>query len=72
MALSLQIENLTKSVGDRMLFADVTFGVEEGDKIGIIAKNGTGKTTLLRCIAGLESPDSGRVILRSGLRIGML
>lgn len=47
MAISLLIENLTKSVGDRMLFADVTFPVEEGDKIGIIAKNGTGKTTLL-------------------------
>lgn len=72
MAVSLQIENLTKSVGDRMLFADVTFGVEEGDKIGIIAKNGTGKTTMLRCIAGKESPDSGKVTLRSGLRIGML
>ena len=72
MAVSLQIENLTKSVGDRMLFADVTFGVNEGDKIGIIAKNGTGKTTMLRCIAGKEASDSGKVTLRSGLRIGML
>lgn len=72
MAISLLIENLTKSVGDRMLFADVTFPVEEGDKIGVIAKNGTGKTTLLRCIAGKESPDSGTVTLRSGVRIGML
>ncbi len=72
MAISLLIENLTKSVGDRMLFADVTFSVEEGDKIGIIAKNGTGKTTLLRCIAGIEAADSGTVTLRSGVRVGML
>lgn len=56
MAISLLIENLTKSVGDRMLFADVTFSVEEGDKIGIIAKNGTGKTTLLRCIVASRLP----------------
>ncbi len=72
MATCLQIENLTKSYGDRMLFADVTFGVDEGDKIGIIAKNGTGKTTMLRCIAGLEGADSGTVTPRSGLRVGML
>lgn len=72
MAISLLIENLTKSVGDRMLFSDVTFPVEEGDKIGIIAKNGTGKTTLLRCIAGKEAADSGTVTLRSGVRVGML
>ncbi len=68
----LQIENLTKSYGDRMLFSDVTFGVYEGDKIGIIAKNGTGKSTLLNIIAGNESPDSGNVIFRNGLRVGIL
>ncbi|MBD5213527.1 MAG: ABC-F family ATP-binding cassette domain-containing protein [Bacteroidales bacterium] len=68
----LQVENLTKSVGDRVLFADVTFGVNEGDKIGIVAKNGTGKTTLLRCIAGLESPDSGRITFHGNLRLGLL
>ena len=49
----LQIEELTKSYGDRVLFSDVTFGINEGDKVGLIAKNGTGKTTLLRIIAGL-------------------
>lgn len=68
----LQIENLTKSVGDRMLFADVTFGVNEGDKIGIVAKNGTGKTSLLRIIAGVDAPDSGTVTPRAGLRIAIL
>lgn len=68
----LQIEGLTKSYGDRMLFADVTFGINEGDKIGIVAKNGTGKSTMLRIIAGKEAPDSGTVTARSGLRIGYL
>lgn len=72
MASLLQIENLTKSYGDRMLFADVTFGIDEGDKIGLIAKNGTGKTTLLRCIAGIEPFDSGTVTPRNGLRLGYL
>ncbi len=68
----LQIENLTKSFGDRLLFGDVTFGINEGDKIGIIAKNGSGKTTMLRIIAGKESPDSGSIIARNGLRIVLL
>ena len=66
----LQIENLTKSYGDRILFSDVTFGVNQGDKIGLIAKNGTGKSTLLRIIAGLESPDSGSITFRNDLRVG--
>lgn len=68
----LQLENLTKSHGDRMIFADVTFGINQGDKIALIAKNGTGKTTLLRCIAGKESADSGSITPRTDLRIGML
>ncbi len=72
MASYLQVENLTKSVGERMLFADVTFGVNEGDKIGLIAKNGTGKTTLLRILAGKEAPDSGNVTFRSDNRVAIL
>ncbi len=68
----LQLENLTKSYGDRMLFSDITFGVNQGDKIGLIAKNGTGKTTLLRIIAGKESPDSGTVTFRSGIKVGIV
>lgn len=72
MASYLQVENLTKSVGERMLFADVTFGVNEGDKIGLIAKNGTGKTTLLRILAGKESPDSGNVTFRTDSRVAIL
>lgn len=72
MANLLSVENLTKSYGDRMLFADITFGVDEGDKIGVVARNGTGKTTMLRIIAGDESADSGTVVCRNGLRIGYL
>lgn len=68
----LQIENLTKSFGDRVLFSDVTFGVYEGDKIGLIAKNGSGKTTLLRIIAGEEPYDSGELVFRNDLRVGYL
>lgn len=68
----LQLENLTKSHGDRMIFADVTFGINQGDKIALIAKNGTGKTTLLRCIAGTESADSGKITPRKDLKTGFL
>lgn len=68
----LQIENLSKSFGDRMLFSDVTFGIYEGDKIGVIAKNGSGKTTLLRIIAGLEDYDSGNIVFRNDLRVSYL
>lgn len=68
----LQVEDLTKSYGDRMLFDSITFGVNEGDKIGVIAKNGTGKSTLLRLLSGKESPDSGTVTFRNDLRVGFL
>lgn len=68
----LQVEDLTKSYGDRLLFDSVTFGVNEGDKIGLIAKNGTGKSTLLRILSGAEAPDSGSVTFRTGLRVGFL
>lgn len=68
----LQIEGLTKSFGDRMLFEDVTFGVYEGDKIGIIARNGDGKSTFLNILTGREDYDSGRVVYRNGLRVGYL
>ena len=68
----LQIEELTKSYGDRVLFSEVTFGINEGDKVGLIAKNGTGKTTLLRIIAGLEDYDSGKITFHNDLRVGYL
>ncbi len=68
----LSIENLSKSYGDRLLFADIAFGVDEGEKIGIVARNGTGKSTLLRILAGEESPDDGKVVYRRDLRVGYL
>ena len=68
----LQIEGLTKSFGDRMLFADVTFGVYQGDKIGLIAQNGKGKSTLLSIISGEMDYDSGNVVFRTGLKVGYL
>ncbi len=68
-AVFLQVDELTKSVGDRMLFENVTFGINEGDKIGIVAKNGTGKTTLLNIIAGKDVPDSGSVTFRADLKV---
>ncbi|MCM1310435.1 MAG: ABC-F family ATP-binding cassette domain-containing protein [Bacteroides sp.] len=68
----IQIDRLTKSYGDRLLFCDVTFGINRGDKIGLIAKNGTGKTTMLRIIAGIEAPDSGTVTLRSGIKVALI
>ena len=68
----LQIENLSKSYGDRLLFGDITFGVNEGDKIGIIAKNGTGKSTLLKIICDKEVYDSGNITFRKDIRVGYL
>lgn len=68
----LQIDGLTKSFGDLVLFEDITFGVAQGQKIGLIAKNGTGKTTLLNIIAGKEDYDKGAVVFRNGLRVGYL
>jgi len=68
----LQVEGLTKSFGDLVLFENLTFGIFEGDRIGLIAKNGTGKTTLLNIITGKEDYDSGNVVYRRDLRIGYL
>lgn len=70
--VQLNIDKLTKSFGDLMLFEDITFGIEQGQKIGLIAKNGSGKTTLLNIIAGKEDYDSGAVIFRNDLRVGYL
>jgi len=68
----LQVDGLTKSFGDLVLFEDISFGIAEGQRIGLIAKNGTGKTTLLNILTGKESYDSGSVVFRRGLRIAYL
>ncbi|MDT8903604.1 ABC-F family ATP-binding cassette domain-containing protein [Anaeroselena agilis] len=68
----LSIENLAKSYGERVLFTNVSFGVDEDDKIGLIGVNGTGKSTFLKVIAGLEPADGGKVTRGSGVRVGYL
>lgn len=68
----LSIENLTKSYGERVLFADVTFGVDEGDKIGLIGVNGTGKSTFLKLVAGVEQADAGKVTKGSSVEVRYL
>lgn len=68
----LQVDNLTKSFGDLVLFENISFGVVEGQRMGLIAKNGTGKTTLLNIISGKEGYDSGNVVFRRDLRVGYL
>lgn len=68
----LQIDSLTKSFGDLLLFKDISFGIAEGDKIGLIAANGSGKTTLLNIISGKEPYDSGRVVFRNDIRVDYL
>ena len=68
----LSIENLTKSYGERMIFADLTFGIDQGQKVAIVAKNGSGKTTMMRCIMGLEPVDSGKVTFRKDIRVAFM
>ena len=68
----LSVENLTKSFGERVLFSDLTFGIDQGQKVSIIAKNGSGKTTLLRCLMDYEQYDSGRIVYRNDIRIAFM
>lgn len=68
----LNMEHISKIYGDKVIFDDITCGIHQGDKIGIIGINGTGKTTFLRILAGLEEPDNGQVILQNGLRLSFL
>jgi len=68
----LNIEHVSKIFGEKKIFDDVSYGIHEGDKIGIIGINGTGKTTLLKMIAGLEETDEGHIIKQNGLRITYL
>ena len=68
----LNIEHISKNFGEKLIFDDVSYGIHEGDKIGIVGINGTGKTTFLKMIAGLEEPDNGQIIRQNGLRITYL
>ena len=68
----INIEHITKRFGDKFLFEDASFGVQEGDKIGIVGINGTGKSTLLKMIAGEEEPDEGQIIRQNGKKAAYL
>ena len=68
----LDVQNLTKSFGSLVLFEDISFSIAEGKKVGLIAKNGTGKSTLLSVLSGKEGYDSGSIIFRRDLKVGML
>ena len=68
----LDVQQLTKSFGSLVLFRDISFSIAEGQKVGLIAKNGTGKSTLLSILSGVEGYDSGEIIFRRDLRVGML
>ena len=68
----MDVQNLTKSFGSLMLFEDISFSIAEGQKVGLIAKNGTGKSTLLSVLSGKEGYDSGSIIFRRDLKVGML
>ena len=68
----LSTENLGKKYGLKLLFEDLTFGISKGDKTALIAQNGVGKSTLLKILAGKETPDSGKVMIRNGIKVAML
>lgn len=72
MASILQVDNLTKSFGDNVLFQNISFGIAEGQRIGLIAKNGSGKTTLLNILSGKEGYDEGSVVFRRDVRVAYL
>ena len=68
----LQAENISKRYGDLLLFEDISIGISQGDKTALIARNGTGKSTILRIMAGEELPDDGKITKKNDLRIGYL
>lgn len=72
MKVFLQATDLTRRVGDKTLFSGINLGIGEGQRVGLIAQNGTGKTTLLNILAGVDEADEGEVVLRSGLKVGYL
>lgn len=68
----MTVEGISKAFGEKVVLNDITFGVETGDKIGIIGINGTGKSTLLKILAGEEEADSGKITTMRGMRLGYL
>ena len=68
----LSVEQLSKSYNEQPLFSDITFGINQGQKVALVGKNGSGKSTLLKLIGGIESPDHGKVVFRKGIKISFL
>jgi len=68
----LSVEDLSKSYGDKVLFEGISFGIEQGQKVALVARNGTGKTTLLNCLLGKEQADSGKAVIRKNVSVGFL
>lgn len=68
----LSVENIAKAYGERLLFSNISFGINEGQKIGFVAKNGTGKTSLLNILSGDDTPDEGNVVYRKGITTAFL
>src|SRR5262245_59860352 len=68
----IQLQDLTKSFGDRVLLDHVTWQITDGDRVGLYGANGVGKTTLLRMMAGLEEADSGAILMPATLTVGYL
>ena len=66
----LDVQSLSKRFGERVLFSDISFSIAEGQRVGLIAQNGTGKSTLLSMLTGDEPADSGRIIYRNGIQVG--
>lgn len=68
----LSVENVAKAYGERELFSNISFGINEGDKVGFVAKNGTGKTSLLNILSGADTPDAGNVVYRKDITVAFL
>ena len=68
----LSVENISKSYGERVLFKDISFGINKDQKIAFIAKNGSGKTTIMNMINGFDEPDTGQVVIRKGIKMAFL
>ena len=68
----LSVENLTKSFGERILFSNVSFGIDQGQKVAIVAKNGSGKTTLLNCLMEKEQYDEGKIVFRNDIKVAFM
>ena len=66
----LSAENVSRNIGERWIFKSLFFGLQKGEKVALIGKNGTGKTTLMETLMGMQTPDDGKISIRKGIRVG--